>query len=136
MRRLVPLTVLVVAAFVLIAARCGGNDGDDHDGVFLDTGIEGTVTIGPMCPVVQEGTPCPDEPYQAEIVVRDENGDEVARFETAEDGTFSINTLPGRYTIEPQSPNEGAPPQAPEQQVEVRAGEYAHVDIQYDSGIR
>lgn len=126
--------VLVLAAFALIAATCG--DGDD-DGVLIGTGIEGVVTIGPMCPVVQENTPCPDEPFQAEIVIQDaDDGDEVARFETAEDGTFTIGLMPGTYWLLPQWPNDGAPPSAQEQQVEVRTGEYTHVDVQYDSGIR
>ena len=127
--------ILCLAAFILVAATCG--DGDDDDGVFLDTGIEGVVTIGPQCPVVQQDTPCPDKPFQAEIVVQDaDTGDEVARFETTEAGTFSVNTMPGSYRVVPQSPNEGGPPTAQEQLVEVRPGEYTHVDISYDSGIR
>lgn len=127
--------LVCLAAIALVAATCG--DGDDHDGVLLGTGIEGLVTIGPMCPVVQEDTPCPDEPFQAEIVIRDaDDGDEVARFETAEDGTFSVGLMPGSYRVLPQWPNESGPPTAQEQLVEVRAGEYTHVEIQYDSGIR
>ena len=119
-------------ALVLLVAACGGGLERPPPG----TGIAGTVTIGPMCPVVQEGTPCPDQPFQATIVILDEDGDEVTEFESAEDGTFSLRLPPGRYTVVPQSPNAGAPPVAAEQEVEVRDGQYAHVDIQYDSGIR
>ncbi len=100
------------------------------------SGIEGLVTIGPMCPVMQEDTPCPDQPFQATIVIEDEGGDEVATVESAEDGSFRIELAPGSYTLIPQSPNPGAPPHAGEQQVEVEAGAFTEVTIQYDSGIR
>ncbi len=130
MRRLPVLLLPFLAAFALIAAQCDGN------GSPPTSGIEGLVTIGPMCPVEHVDTPCPDKPYQATIVVEDGQGDEVARVETGEDGRFSVALSPGTYTLVPQWPNEGGPPSAAEQQVVVRDGEYAHVDIQYDSGIR
>ena len=121
----------VFVAVVLLAATCGGSERPPPN-----TGIEGTVTIGPMRPVVQENTPCPDEAYVATIVIEDLDGDEVARTQSGEDGRYRVDVAPGAYWLLPQWPNEGAPPSAPEQQVEVRAGEYAHTDIQYDSGIR
>ena len=123
--------VPAIAALVLLAA-CG----DDTIAPPSNSGIEGTVTIGPMCPVVQENTPCPDEAYVATIVIEDLDGDEVARTQSGEDGRYRVGVAPGTYWLLPQWPNEGAPPSAPEQQVEVRAGEYTHADIQYDSGIR
>ncbi len=30
------------------------------------SGIRGAVTLGPQCPVVREGTPCPDQPYEGD----------------------------------------------------------------------
>jgi hypothetical protein len=134
MRRAVILAAICLLALVSIAASCSGNDG--ADGVPLDSGIQGLVTIGPVCPVEQANSPCPDKTYAATIVVEDLDDNEVARAQSGEDGRFRVNLWPGRYTIVPHSPNEGAPPQAPEQQVEVRVGEYTQVAIQYDSGIR
>ena len=121
--------------FFILFVSCG-DDGPREPNTYLDAGIEGVVTIGPMCPVVREDTPCPDQPYQADITILDEDGDEVVTFETTEDGRFSAGLFPGRYTIVPQSPNSGAPPTAEEQEVVVRDGEYTHVEISYDSGIR
>ena len=123
-----PLAALLLAAGVLIAS-C-----DSDTPVTPGSGIEGLVTIGPMCAVLQEDTPCPDEPYQAQVIVLDGDGDEVATFESGADGTFRVNLGPGAYTLEPQSP--GALPFASPLDVEVRAGAYTHIDIQYDSGIR
>ncbi len=124
---------LPALAVVLIAGACGGGR---YGGGGAASGIEGAVTIGPICPVERQDTPCPDEPFQATIVVEAENGDEVARTESGEDGRFRVELAPGAYTLVPQSPNPGAPPQAAEQQVEVRAGAFASVTIEYDSGIR
>lgn len=126
---LVPL--LAFSLLSLAAARC-----DDGASPPAGSGITGLVTIGPQCPVVREDSPCPDQPYQATIVIEDEGSDEVARVTSDEDGRFSIGLEPGTYTLAPQSPNAGAPPQAGEQQVEVGDGAYTEVLIQYDSGIR
>ena len=123
-----PLAALLLAAGVLIAS-C-----DSDNPASAGPGIEGLITIGPMCPVVQEDTPCPDQPYEAEVIVLDSDGDKVTTFESAVDGTFRVDLAPGAYTLEPQSP--GALPFASPLDVEVRAGAYTHVDIQYDNGIR
>ena len=99
-------------------------------------GIEGLVTIGPMCPVLRVDTPCPDQPFETTIVVETEDGDEVATVHSGADGRFQITLTPGRYTLVPQSPNPGGPPMAGEQVIEVEVGSFTQVTIQYDSGIR
>ena len=101
-----------------------------------DSGIDGLVTIGPICPVLREDTPCPDEPFLATIVIEDENGDEVTRVDSDESERFRVNLDPGRYTVVPQSPNLVSLPFASEQEVKVRAGLFAQITIAYDSGIR
>jgi hypothetical protein len=126
--------LLLSALFLVfvVGARCGGDDNPAPVG----SGIEGSVTIGPLCPVVREDTPCPDGPFQAEIVITNASGNKVARAASDEEGRFRVDLPPGTYTLVPQSPNAGAPPQAPEQQVEVAEGAYTQVTVQYDSGIR
>jgi hypothetical protein len=134
MRRALPASRLVLAslvALVALAAACASDDSSD-----ADSGVRGLVTIGPMCPVVQEDTPCPDEPYEATIVVEDGSGDEVATAQSGADGRFELALAPGSYTLVPQSPDAGTPPFADEQQVDVREGAYTEVTISYDSGIR
>ncbi len=127
------LLATVAAAFVVLAASCTGNGDTVTIG---DSGIDGLVTIGPTCPVVQEDTPCPDQPYQATIVVLEESGEEVTRVTSGEDGRFRLRLAPRSYTLVPQSPNAGAPPFASEVAVEVKEHEFAEVAIAYDSGIR
>jgi hypothetical protein len=100
----------------------------------IDSGIDGTVTIGPTEPVSR-----PDEdnssPYQAEIVVkRAPDGKMVTSFRTNADGTFHVAVPPGDYLLEPR---QGDPlPTAPVQSVTVVRGRFTLVRVDYDSGIR
>ena len=99
-----------------------------------DSGIEGQVLIGPMCPVVQLGTDCPDQPYQATLTVLKPNGQKVIRFETDGEGRFRVALTPGEYVLHPESPN--VMPYAAEQTFTVLSGQFTQVVVNYDSGIR
>ena len=99
-----------------------------------DSGIEGQVLVGPMCPVVQEGQPCPDQPYQATMTITTTSGRKVTRFETDENGRFRVPLAPGEYILHPESP--GVMPFAAEVPFTVKAGEFTQLVVSYDSGIR
>jgi hypothetical protein len=90
--------------------------------------------MAPTCPVEVAGqSPCV-KPYPAVLVVTDSDGREVARTKAADDGTFSIALPPGDYVILPQS---GDPfPTAQPMDVTVVPGQFAEVQINYDTGIR
>ncbi len=98
------------------------------------SGVEGQVFIGPMCPVVQLGNPCPDRPYQATLTILDAEGRKVIQFQTAEDGTFKVSLGPGQYVLRPDSP--GTVPHASEQTFSVTEDAYTRLTVTYDSGIR
>jgi hypothetical protein len=98
------------------------------------SGVEGQVLIGPMCPVVQVGNPCPDQAYQATLTILDLNGKKLARFQTEADGTFHYAIAPGQYVLHPESP--ATFPHAPEQTFTVQQGQYTRLTVTYDSGIR
>ena len=99
-----------------------------------DSGIEGQVFIGPMCPVVQEGQECPDQPYQAVLTVLSPDGREIVQIQTDEQGIFKIPLTPGEYILRPESPN--VLPFASEQSFVVESGAFTQVTVNYDSGIR
>jgi hypothetical protein len=104
----------------------------------LDSGIEGEVSIGPMCPIERPDRPCPDKPFEASIQIQDQDnqGDHLT-VRSGKDGRFRVKLAPGKYKLTPISPNPGAPPNAPPpQSVTFESGKYAHVTIKYDSGIR
>jgi hypothetical protein len=104
--------------------------------VMLDSGIEGQVLIGPICPVVREGMDCADKPYQATITVRTSSGKDVTRFQTAADGKFRLPLAPGEYILHPETPQGKPLPRAAEQPFTVQAGIFANLTVNYDSGIR
>ena len=99
-----------------------------------DTGVAGQILIGPRCPVVQEDTPCPDQPYQATLTVLDQSGQPVAQFKSDAQGKFRVSLSPGVYTLRPESSDNFT--RAAEQSVVVTSGQYTLVTITYDSGIR
>jgi hypothetical protein len=102
------------------------------------TGIRGSATAGPTCPV-QRASPdpsCASTPVQgAVIVVRDASGAEVDRTVTNAAGTYFSAVGAGSYTVEPQ-PVTGIMGTPPSQHVVVAAGERATADFAYDTGIR
>ena len=98
------------------------------------SGIEGQVLLGPMCPVVQEGQDCPDQPYQATLTVISQNGVQVAQFQSDEQGRFRVSLVPGEYVLHPEYPNGN--PFAADQTFTVETGRYTQVTVNYDSGIR
>ena len=123
---------LLLAAVAVLWLACRGQQAPP-----LTSGIEGQVLIGPTCPVLREGTPCLDQPYQATIAVWNaERTEKVHTFTTDEDGRFRVPLAPGEYYIDPQSPNPGVPPTPIPQTVTVPPDRFVQITIQYDSGIR
>ena len=100
----------------------------------VNSGIEGQVFIGPMCPVVQVGQECPDQPYQVVLTVNSPEGERIVQIQTDEGGRFKIPLQPGEYILHPESPN--VMPFAGEQTVLVEEGIFTQVIVNYDSGIR
>ncbi|HYZ14573.1 MAG TPA: prealbumin-like fold domain-containing protein [Actinomycetota bacterium] len=129
MRRLSLVSVLVL----LVLTACASDGGDE---AALSSGVRGQVLLGPTCPVVQKGSPCPDEPLEG-VEVRALAGDgDIAETTSGEDGRFELELPPGRYTLEavvrPDGPGMFAKPVA----VTVTAGAFVEVVVPVDSGIR
>jgi hypothetical protein len=118
----------VFLLFVLLLAACLQTPQPS------DSGIEGIVTIGPMCPVMQANVPCPDQPYQATLTVLATSGKKVAQFQTDEKGYFRFNLASGDYVLHPESPN--VMPSAADIPFTVDEHEFTLLEISYDSGIR
>ncbi len=128
----IAISLLVAAAVVTLLLACRQEDAPPPT-----SGIEGQVLIGPVCPVLREDTPCPDQPLQATIAVWNADRTEKVRtFTTDEDGRFRLPLAPGEYYIDPQTPNPGAPPTPIPQTVTVPPDRFVQITIEYDSGIR
>ena len=100
-----------------------------------ESGVQGQVTVGPACPgPVRAENPCPDRPYQATIIVLDQENKVVTQVQTDTQGIFRVVLPPGIYTLRP-TPTAGYP-RSGDQTVTVVQGQFAQVNIVYDSGMR
>ena len=105
-----------------------------HNPAPRESGIEGQVLMGPMCPVAQQGLACPDQPYQATLTVNNPSGGTIVQFQTDGGGHFRIPLASGQYILHPESPN--GMPFAADQAIIVGTGQYTQIVVNYDSGIR
>ncbi|HEX3301185.1 MAG TPA: carboxypeptidase-like regulatory domain-containing protein [Actinomycetota bacterium] len=122
MRRVALLLVLLTVC-VGCASRAGSPTG----------GIEGRVTIGPMCPVQQAGLPCPPGTWTGTVRATSSDG-AVQDTATAADGSYRLALAPGTYTVAPVVAGSG-PPMAKPATVTVGTT-MQQLDLQLDSGIR
>jgi hypothetical protein len=113
-------------------------------GINLDTppppsGIRGLVLLGPTCPVeASPGENAPEPcltPYAAELVVLDSENVKVATIMSGSDGRFTVDVAPGEYVVAPKSGTDSYPIANPVS-VTVVSGQYAEIQINYDTGIR
>ena len=119
----------IIGLLIILLATCSSKQPPPDD-----SGVEGQVFIGPLCPVIQQGQPCPDRPYQATITINNIDGKKVTRVQTDEQGHFKVFLAPGNYILHPESPN--VMPHAEEQSFTVEAAKFTEVTVNYDSGIR
>lgn len=124
--------LLIVLAFGLSACAGGASAGGPSDGT---AGIRGRVRLGPMCPVQQANSPCPDRPIEADITVTTPDGRRVAAGRSDADGTYRISLPPGSYTVVAQRVGAAFGSGKPVS-VDVPAGTFVHLDLAVDSGIR
>lgn len=128
----------VALAMLLVVAGCdeigipAGSGGQP-------SGIEGLVKLGPTCavettPGANDPVPCVT-PYSAQLVVLDGESSVVARVTSAADGTFRVDVAPGEYVVAPVTGADSYPIANPVS-VTVAAGQYARIEINYDTGIR
>jgi hypothetical protein len=134
------LTTSALAASFLIAflalAACGSVARPGVPSPTPDSGIEGTTQASPTCPVVSPGNACPPRAISATVVVLDQAGHEVTRFTSGADGSFRVALTPGAYTLsQPTSPSRVLPRLQPVR-VQVVAGRYTSVVLDFDTGIR
>ena len=115
---------------------CGGGSGSGR--ASLLSGIQGQATRGPIAPTAQPGLSNEAPLPGVVIVVKQQNGAEVARQTTSAQGNFKIGVAPGVYQVVGLAPNGNSTPPTPPapQTVTVAANQYATVNVSYDTGIR
>jgi hypothetical protein len=121
------LTPLVL---VLLLAACRGGGGAEPG-----TGVEGIVSLGPQCPVETLDSPCPYLPFVGDVQATASDGT-VTIVQTDDKGGFTMDLVPGSYTLVAVTGGNGGPPTPIPQTVVVEQGSYAQATLEVDSGIR
>ncbi len=97
------------------------------------SGIFGTVTAGPTCPVERMDSPCPPGVWTGEVRATDGSGHDVTTT-TDERGNYSMMLVPGTYEVAAVTGD--GPPIAKPTSVVVVEGPRQRVDLTVDTGIR
>jgi hypothetical protein len=129
--------ILITILFITNLVIACGLGSENLPTTLPESGIEGLVLLGPICPPTQQGQLCPDKPFAASLTLQASGPDsEPLMVRSGEDGRFRIRLAPGEYTLTPISPNPSTPPYAEPQLVRVEPGQFTHVTVEYESGIR
>ena len=96
-------------------------------------GITGVVTTGPMCPVVVQGSPCPDAPWNGTVRAVSSAGN-VVEMQTDAQGRYRLSLANGTYEVVPVL--EGGPSGASPVTATVSDDAMLVLDLHVDSGIR
>ena len=97
------------------------------------SGIIGTVTAAPICPVERIDTPCPPQPVSAPINLQNVEGRTIATTKSTVDGRYELSAPAGRYTIIVKT---DVFPRCPATPATVTLHQLTTVDVSCDSGIR
>jgi hypothetical protein len=132
LRRTAVRRIPALSILLLFLVACAGR-GPSSSG---ESGIRGTVLLGPTCPVETVESPCPDRHLgDVEIQVL-QGGDVVATVRSDGDGRFAVALDPGRYEVQAVVEEGGPGMSAKPVDVTVTSGEFADVNVSVDSGIR
>jgi hypothetical protein len=131
---LMRLSGMLLAPF-LIALGCQGGTNSAAEqpiGTSSETGLKGTVVLGPTRPVCRADDPC-QAPFKARFEVR-QGQRVVAEFTSDSAGRFVVYLPPGRYTVGP-GPSTGILMRRQIHEVTVGSKGLTSVQWDFDTGI-
>lgn len=103
-----------------------------------DSGVQGTVTLGPTCPVMRVGdSTCADKPYATNIQVIAIGSPKSSLFDTVrsdDTGKYRVMLPPGNYSLQPVGGT--VLPRCETKDVTIEPSKIITVDLSCDSGIR
>ncbi len=118
-------------------ARCPGEPGGNN--IQTSAIIKGTVTVGPNCPVQQQGVPCPTPPQaytSREVLLYALDGRTLLqRMYFTPTGTYSFSVPPGTYVVDIPRQGIGGSSDLPKT-VTLQPGQTAIINFSIDTGIR
>ncbi len=128
---------LLALPFVVGCAGSGGGTEPEVSASAVGSGVRGVAVVDAGCPVLEHASTCPQMPLRARIVaLRAGTTERVVTVETDPDGAFRFSLAPGAYQIQGENLTGAALPTAMPVPATVRANEYTHVTVVFDSGVR
>jgi hypothetical protein len=125
----------LLSSIVLFAAACGGSNPAAPIKTTGSSGFEGKVTISPGTNTCKAGSSCL-KPAKGFTLEFSQYGHLVARTKTGQDGSYRINlSSKGRYVIGVKG-GPGVAPTVKPPTATVEQGQFKHLDIKLDVGIR
>ena len=101
-----------------------------------ESGIQGTILLGPQCPVVREGEECPDKPFATSLVLTTPDGSRVIKtFNSDTEGKFKVRVKAGEYAIR-SSATANVLPYCSSGPITVRSKDFTEAIVSCDTGIR
>lgn len=102
-----------------------------------NSGIDGTVLLGPVSPVQKEGE-INDKPFPDAVIfiMNSIGGKKVMETVSDRNGHFRVNLSPGVYMLVPQNPKGKMLPFGKPETVTVLEAQFTEITVYYDSGIR
>ncbi len=126
-------TALSMLTVALLSACGDGSDPTIDDPP--NSGVRGVVTAGPQCPVVIQGSPCPDQRWQGAVRITTSAGEVVRTVQTGDRGRFEVPLGEGTYEVIAETEQDRLPTASP-QTVRVSQGEWVEITLTVDTGIR
>jgi hypothetical protein len=129
------MTRTAILLSLALAVACGGTGwAAGPSSPARTSGVNGSVTAGPTCPVERVGHPCPPRPVSAAIRAQTGGGRVVGRTHSDGNGRYAMALPPGRYTLVVQTGSTF--PRCPTTPVTVPPNRTVAADISCDTGIR
>ncbi len=131
------MILAVVVALWVVNARVAQAPGGGGSILPYNSGVRGTVSLGPTCPVerIPPDPACADKPYATTIVVRRTGASATfASGQSSAGGTFSFSLPPGNYTLTASGGT--MLPRCTPVDASVGPAGYVTVNISCDTGIR
>ena len=97
--------------------------------------VHGHAFRGPTHPACQPYAPCMNAGFSVGFTVL-QNDQQVARFRSGADGTFSVDVPIGKVTIVPDSDAPILTPKTQQKRIEVPSDGLSDVVLRFDTGIR
>jgi hypothetical protein len=133
--RTVIARLALISSIALSAAACGGSNPAAPIKTTGSSGLEGKVTISPGTNTCKAGSSCM-KPAKGFTLEFSQYGHQVARTKTGSDGSYRVTlSAKGRYVIGVKG-GPGVAPTVKPPTATVEQGQFKHLDIQLDVGIR